>query len=1639
MADESRCMAKSRSARSMLVQMFGWSAVLFATGAGAEMPAPPAAPRIALAISAPAGRLEPASLGRYTVVAENSGGSPQGARLLVSSPQGLSNRSWRCVASRGASCAHATGNGDLDEALQGLVAGGRLEFSIDADVGAAPPAFVRLLALASLPAGSACAAAETPPCRSTLLLPTGANLDLDVQSSATALAPGQRVAYTIRVDAADSRTSTSGTVLRSPVPRGLVESTWTCQSGRGACAAASGTGDINQVLGDFSGGEVTFVVTSKVAASPPGKVVQSVVAVPPYGGSCSMGRQGAAVASSPCTARLALATRPWILVSRTPDYSADGFAVANRFVLENRGSSAGGSHVALELPDGVASLSWTCTGHGATCAQDSGNGPIHQTIANWPASGRLQFDVLARRSMPLPGSSGLRMAVTPPSGGVCGISELQPPCDDLAAPIIENGFLSISQVVDRLGARAGDEVNFTIVVGNDSAGASARDVVLDMPLPAGIESFASWSCDAGDSPGHCPTASGSGPLHQLIPELAPSARLVYSLAATVGPSPPSIIISQARLETPAESSLGCRSQSGSTGPCVATVELSSVPVLALEQSRLEGNLSSGGSADYTLEVFNFGADASDVRIDNGVPTGFSSASWVCTGLGIGCPASSGHGKVTSVLGSMPAGSGLQYRITGRVAEDPPPSISTVLMALPSAGGRCHRSASDPLSATPCVDRVETGLQPFLALSQSAAEHQLLAGGVAHYLLELKNLGSPANGALLNVPLPDGVERFDWTCTGFAGAVCPRTSASGAIDEAIAAMPSDSSVSYSIRAVLGENAPASISAVATATPPAGGHCADDCAATTELPVATVPAAHLDVQLKSARAWAPANSDPVWTIDVRNLGAEVANDFQIANPLPGDGLSIVSWTCAGIECPAAEGVGPISQSVKSLAVYDPDSGDRPVAAGRLVFTVVGHVDSHPGAEARLTADLTPAPGDTCAPVSCEAVSALPTELLGGAEVTLDLQADTFTAVPNSTINYTFTISASSGLGVIDVPAFSVEPPEIASSTWTCVASGGATCNSPSGSGPINELLTGMPDGSTVTFSVAAQTGSNVQPSVDYLVGVNVTSPILCVPVSCTVPLSIPGEDQLTLTLDADVSQIVPGGSVQYTYRVENTGGGDQFGINLFTVEPPEFIFSSWTCVATGKAFCSPSGSGPILDLISFIPRGSTITYTIDAVAASTLPPSVDFQGGAEFGGQPRQPSAPDGVLGCVPASCLVTLSLPSVAPPPARLSISKTADRSTLDPGGNVRYTINIANSGTEEATAVQFSDAIPNGLSSFAWTCSSTGDISCPQNSGTGSINQTISFLPIDSSLTYTVDATVSATASGTVNNRAQLVGSNITCAPSSCQAVSALPVGQAPVLAVSKTANPASGTPVGAGQPIAWTVLASNSGGPTRAALVLTDTLPSSVAAISVQPDNGVTCNTLAPMPGSTLTCTVAAGFVGQRGVQISATVAANASGAVVNTVDASGSDNPACTSCTVSNPVAQAVDVAIANARPFSAAGIPGTLIDIANMSSVGAAATTVTVSPGSALRLFAAYAGGCTATAGAGGSISVSCPNPPSAQGIACSGSACTLASLPSNSAATLFVALNTGATATITAVVPGDADPTDNTIVLPIGGTP
>ncbi|MGB0133545.1 hypothetical protein, partial [Dokdonella sp.] len=942
-----------------------------------------------------------------------------------------------------------------------------------------------------------------------------------------------------------------------------------------------------------------------------------------------------------------------------------------------------------------------------------------------------------------------------------------------------------------------------------------------------------------------------------------------------------------------------------------------------------------------------------------------------------------------------------------------------------------------LSAVPCSDSLESSFAPILELSQLSAERQLLRGGVVNYAVTLTNSGGVATDARIGVALPEGISHIDWTCSGFAGAVCARISGAGGIDEAITALPPNGHVNYSIRAALAQDAPASITNLATVTPATGAQCArGECSTSLSLPVAEVPTAHLQLSVQSPTPVVESGGAAIWMIDVRNLGREIAGEFDVRTTLEDSGFEPRSWTCEGIECPAPSGNGALAQTVRSLAVYEGDGSEREASSGRIVFTMFGMVNRQPDETARFSASVTPATGDTCGPVDCQGSVVMPVEVLGSPEITIELMSNNFDVFPDSQVLYEFTLANFGGANAANVTAFSVEPPEFTSISWTCSSFGAATCPA-SGTGTINEVFASIPGKSGVTFVITANTASTLPPSIDYQVGATVDVGTACLPASCTNTLSLPATDQLTITLDSSATQVVPDQAIDYVFRLENTGGGDIFGIDAISMEPSDFASSSWTCVATGGANCMPSGVGPIFEPISSMPQGSSVTFTITALAASELAPTVDFEVRAVFGGQG---GAPTGSLPCNPVGCSVLLSLPSGLGIPPTVELSKTANQTSLEPGGSVRYNVVVANTGTIDAVNLQLSDVIPAGLTSFAWTCSATGDTSCSNPSGTGDIDEFISYIPAGSAITYVVDAVVSTSATGTVRNLASLIPIDpTTCNPVSCSVASTLSVGQPAALDVSKTAVPASGTPIGANQSITWTLNAYNSGGATRNPVTLTDRIPTNVNSASVVAGSGVTCNTLSPQPGANLVCTVAAGFTGQRSVDITAIVAAGATGSVTNTVDASGQDGPACSACTVSNPIVADVDAGIANARAYNAGGLAGALIDIVNMSATSTQPASVVVTPASSVRFLAPNASGCTATPGDGGNVTVSCPSPPSTQGINCSANSCTIASLPQNGAITLFVALNGGTSATVLLNVPGDSDPANNTLVLPLGGTP
>ncbi|HVJ74865.1 MAG TPA: hypothetical protein VNB03_12640, partial [Casimicrobiaceae bacterium] len=111
----------------------------------------------------------------------------------------------------------------------------------------------------------------------------------------------------------------------------------------------------------------------------------------------------------------------------------------------------------------------------------------------------------------------------------------------------------------------------------------------------------------------------------------------------------------------------------------------------------------------------------------------------------------------------------------------------------------------------------------------------------------------------------------------------------------------------------------------------------------------------------------------------------------------------------------------------------------------------------------------------------------------------------------------------------------------------------------------------------------------------------------PVAATVTST--GLSHLTISKDDGITQLKAGGTTTYTVIVTNADLANVAAVAgaTFTDTPPAgMTFSSWTCAPSTNAVCTPNGTGPIVDSVT-IPKGGTLTYTIQATLATDYSPS------------------------------------------------------------------------------------------------------------------------------------------------------------------------------------------------------------------------------------------------------------------------------------------------------------------------------------------------------------------------------------------------------------------------------------------------
>ncbi|MGI8904928.1 MAG: DUF11 domain-containing protein [Candidatus Sumerlaeaceae bacterium] len=358
-------------------------------------------------------------------------------------------------------------------------------------------------------------------------------------------------------------------------------------------------------------------------------------------------------------------------------------------------------------------------------------------------------------------------------------------------------------------------------------------------------------------------------------------------------------------------------------------------------------------------------------------------------------------------------------------------------------------------------------------------------------------------------------------------------------------------------------------------------------------------------------------------------------------------------------------------------------------------------------------------------------------------------------------------------------------------------------------------------------------------------------------------------LSIEKVASTSPIAAGEVETFTIIVTNNGPNAADGTVVNDALPSGATFVS---VSDPGGFCTETSGVVNCSLGRLEPNTSqtiTIQATLNANGQVINTANVRYQGGCDFDQTNNS------------ASATVTVTAGGQGPG-SDLQITKTDLQDPVAVGSILTYQIDVVNNGPADAQDVVFTDKLPSGAD-FISVSSSASD-SCTELDGIVSCN--IGTLVNGTSATVLVSVRPnfgglianSASARSSTNQSAQLSNNTVT----EFTTVTGLPLclcceAQEPVdLEVIKTDSP---DPAIVGQPLTYTITATNVGTTSATGVLVTDTLPGSVTFVSATSTGG-TCS----RNGQKVTCTLGTLQPGENDI-ITIQVIPTASGTITNTV----------------------------------------------------------------------------------------------------------------------------------------------------------
>ncbi len=290
----------------------------------------------------------------------------------------------------------------------------------------------------------------------------------------------------------------------------------------------------------------------------------------------------------------------------------------------------------------------------------------------------------------------------------------------------------------------------------------------------------------------------------------------------------------------------------------------------------------------------------------------------------------------------------------------------------------------------------------------------------------------------------------------------------------------------------------------------------------------------------------------------------------------------------------------------------------------------------------------------------------------------------------------------------------------------------------------------------------------------------------------------QTDVLITLTDEQVEAVPGQEVSYTVTVTNAGPKPVTEVQVTAPISLSLRNARWTC-ASELGTCTPGPvNGDIADVVNLPVDASavyTVTGTIDPATRGSFSLSASVLLGKGYEDlEPENNSASD----------------TNTLQPQADLQISKNDGITSVFVEDELEYTIQVHNAGPSDVFNATLTDTFPDSLTAVQWSCEGGAGVTCTAGPVEGALSDIIN-LPAGTTATYTVSATVAATASDPIANTATISVPADTLDPdlANNSATDTDTVALAADLSVEMNNG---GDAVVAGQPTSYTVTVKNAG-----------------------------------------------------------------------------------------------------------------------------------------------------------------------------------------------------------------------------------